>query len=86
MFLTGFQRLIATLKSPCEIPSKNRLMDEFLPRIYDCVKEQLQPEISTINSEMSLSVEDWQSSSGDIYSTVSIHFASVKIIINYKML
>lgn len=74
----GFQRLIATIKSPCEIPSKNRLMDEFLPRIYDSVKEQLQPEISNINSEFSLSVEDWESSSGDIYSTVSMHFAQLE--------
>ncbi|CAH1406444.1 unnamed protein product [Nezara viridula] len=73
----GFQRLVATLKSPCEIPSKSRLTEEFIPKIYDSVKEQLGPEISIINFEISLSVEDWVSSSGDTYSTVSMHYAQM---------
>lgn len=52
-------------------------MDEFIPKIYDCVKEQLQTDLMNLNCEMSLSIEDWESSSGDIYSTVSLHYAMV---------
>lgn len=36
-------------------------------------------EISSLSSPVSLSIEDWISSSGDLYSTVSIHFISVSI-------
>ncbi|KAK9508718.1 hypothetical protein O3M35_006210 [Rhynocoris fuscipes] len=74
----GFQRLIGTLKSPCEIPSKIHLTEELIPKIYDVVKEQLYVEISSLSAPVSLSIEDWISSSGDLYSTVSIHFISFK--------
>ncbi|BET01812.1 ZnF_BED [Nesidiocoris tenuis] len=70
----GFQRLIGTLKSPCEIPSKALLTDELIPKIYDVVKQQVLQEISTLTVNTSLSIEDWVSSCGDNYSTVSIHF------------
>ncbi|KAL1122066.1 hypothetical protein AAG570_003472 [Ranatra chinensis] len=72
----GFQRLIATLKSPCEIPSKIRLAEEIIPRMFSSVKEHLLPEIDSLALDISLSVEDWVSSSGDVYSTVSIHYIS----------
>ncbi|XP_014241140.1 zinc finger BED domain-containing protein 1-like isoform X2 [Cimex lectularius] len=74
----GFQRLIGTLKSPCEIPSKALLTDDLIPKIFDVVKEQVNIEVSTLTSNISLSVEDWYSSSGDCYSTVSIHFITNK--------
>lgn len=74
----GFQRLIGTLKSPCEIPSKSHLTEELIPKIYEVVKDQLFIEISSLTSPVSLSIEDWISSSGDLYSTVSIHFISSK--------
>ncbi|CAA9998683.1 unnamed protein product [Nesidiocoris tenuis] len=73
----GFQRLIGTLKSPCEIPSKALLTDELIPKIYDVVKQQVLQEISTLTVNTSLSIEDWVSSCGDNYSTVSIHFITV---------
>uniref|UniRef100_A0A0A9WWE7 Zinc finger BED domain-containing protein 1 n=3 Tax=Lygus hesperus TaxID=30085 RepID=A0A0A9WWE7_LYGHE len=74
----GFQRLIGTLKSPCEIPSKALLTDELIPKIYDVVKDQLHQEISTLTVNTSLSIEDWVSSCGDHYSTVSIHFITAR--------
>nr|XP_014270597.1 zinc finger BED domain-containing protein 1-like isoform X2 [Halyomorpha halys] len=70
----GFQRLVGTLKSPCEIPKKSYLTDELIPNIYDVVKEQLYMEIASLSCSISLSVEDWISSSGDYYSTIALHF------------
>jgi hypothetical protein len=44
----GFQRLIATLRSPCEIPSKTKLEEELIPKIYDSFKEAVQSTVACI--------------------------------------
>ena len=44
----GFQRLIATLKSPCEIPSKTKLEEELIPKIYDSFKEAVQCSVASV--------------------------------------
>ena len=35
----GFQRLLVTLKSPCEIPSTMKLTYDLIPKIYKSTKE-----------------------------------------------
>uniref|UniRef100_A0A1B6KMC0 BED-type domain-containing protein n=1 Tax=Graphocephala atropunctata TaxID=36148 RepID=A0A1B6KMC0_9HEMI len=68
----GFQRLIATLKSPCEIPSKNKLVEEVIPRVYDHHKEGILEVVRNHKREVSLAVEEWESASGESYVTFSI--------------
>lgn len=70
----GFQRLIATLRSPCEIPSKTKLEEEIIPRIYDTFKESVQSVVSCHQGEMGLSVEEWNSANGESFITISVHF------------
>lgn len=70
----GFQRLVGTLKSPCEIPKKSYLTDELIPNIYDVVKDQLYQEIACLQTATSLSIEDWVASTGETYSTISLHY------------
>lgn len=47
----GFQRLIATLRSPCEIPSKTKLEEELIPKIYESFKEAVQSTVACIPGE-----------------------------------
>lgn len=47
----GFQRLIATLRSPCEIPSKTKLEEELVPKIYDSFKEAVMSTVACIPGE-----------------------------------
>ena len=73
----GFQRLIATLRSPCEIPSKSKLAEDVIPKIYETFKESLLENLQLITSEVALSVEEWDSSSGETYLTFAVHFIQV---------
>ncbi|XP_054290124.1 E3 SUMO-protein ligase ZBED1-like isoform X2 [Macrosteles quadrilineatus] len=68
----GFQRLIATLKSPCEIPSKSKLMDEVIPTNYDKYKETLQETLLNLKTDVALTVEEWDSAIGESYITFSV--------------
>uniref|UniRef100_A0A1B6J4V3 BED-type domain-containing protein n=3 Tax=Homalodisca liturata TaxID=320908 RepID=A0A1B6J4V3_9HEMI len=68
----GFQRLIATLKSPCEIPSKTKLVEEVIPRVYEHHREGIQDVVRSLKREVSLAVEEWESSSKESYVTFSI--------------
>lgn len=47
------------------------------------VKDQLHQEIANLTVHTSLSIEDWVSSCGDHYSTVSIHFITVSSILKF---
>lgn len=68
----GCQRFIATLKSPCEIPSKSKLVEEVLPKMYDTVKEQAQSAVHSVKTEVALTVEEWDAINGETYVTFSI--------------
>lgn len=70
----GFQRLIATLRSPCEIPSKTKLEEELIPKIYDSFKEAVMSTVACIPGEVGLSVEEWSSGNGEVFVTVSAHY------------
>ncbi|XP_039276985.1 E3 SUMO-protein ligase ZBED1 isoform X2 [Nilaparvata lugens] len=71
----GFQRLVATLRSPCEIPSKANLIDDILPRMYDSCRDQLKEALALCTScHFAVSFEEWQAACGDAYITMSLHF------------
>lgn len=70
----GFQRLVATLRSPCEIPSKNKLEEEIIPKIYDTFRESVVTSLSCIASEIGLTIEEWKSNSDENFVTVSIYY------------
>ncbi|KAL6447372.1 hypothetical protein ACFW04_001530 [Cataglyphis niger] len=70
----GFQRLVATLRSPCEIPSKNKLEEEIIPRIYDTFRESVAASLSCIASELALTIEEWKSNNDEHFVTVSIYY------------
>ncbi|XP_034938435.1 zinc finger BED domain-containing protein 1-like [Chelonus insularis] len=70
----GFQRLIATLKSPCEIPSKHKLEEEIIPKVYDTFRESVATNLSCINTEMGLTIEEWKSNSDENFVTISIYY------------
>lgn len=73
----GFQRLVATLRSPCEIPSKLRLMDDVIPKIYDTFKETVLENLNSAVGDVSISIEEWKSASGETFVTISAHFLQV---------
>ncbi|XP_075217394.1 E3 SUMO-protein ligase ZBED1-like [Lycorma delicatula] len=70
----GFQRLVATLRSPCEIPSKLRLVDDVIPKIYDTYRETVVVSLNSVVGDVTISIEEWESASSEIYITVSAHF------------
>uniref|UniRef100_A0A1B6E804 HAT C-terminal dimerisation domain-containing protein n=1 Tax=Clastoptera arizonana TaxID=38151 RepID=A0A1B6E804_9HEMI len=70
----GFQRLLATLKSPCEIPVKSKLTEEVIPKVYETFKESVLESLHQMINDISLSVEEWKSLNGEEYLTISIHF------------
>ena len=70
----GFQRLIATLRSPCEIPSKGRLIDEILPSMHCQLKESEQTFFQVYSGDYGITVEEWISHNGEIFVTFSIHY------------
>lgn len=74
----GFQRLVATLRSPCEIPSKNKLEEEIIPRIYDNFRESVASSLSCITSEIALTIEEWKSNNEEYFMTVSIYYQNTE--------
>lgn len=83
----GFQRLVATLRSPCEIPSKSKLEDEIIPRIYDTFKESIAASFACLTSEVSLAVEEWRSNSGETFFTFLIFYQNPgEIVLESKIL
>lgn len=74
----GFQRLVATLRSPCEIPSKNKLEEEIIPRIYTTFRESVAGSISCITSELALTVEEWKSNNNENFVTISIYYQNIE--------
>lgn len=60
----GFQRLIATLRSPCEIPSKGRLVDEILPSMQCHLKESEQEVLQLFSGDYGITIEEWASNNG----------------------
>ncbi|XP_018403696.1 PREDICTED: zinc finger BED domain-containing protein 1 [Cyphomyrmex costatus] len=70
----GFQRLVATLRSPCEIPSKNKLEEEIIPRIYDNFRESVATSLSYIASELALTIEEWRSNNNENFVTMSVYY------------
>ncbi|OXU16708.1 hypothetical protein TSAR_016529 [Trichomalopsis sarcophagae] len=72
----GFQRLIATLKSPCQIPSKNSLEKEIIPTTYNTFRETILSNISSLTSEVSLAVEEWTSNFGESFFSFLIYYQS----------
>ncbi|XP_043271591.1 E3 SUMO-protein ligase ZBED1-like isoform X2 [Venturia canescens] len=73
----GFQRLVATLRSPCEIPSKNKLEDELIPKVYETFRESVAANLACVNGEFGLAVEEWRSNSGEYFVTLSLYYQNV---------
>lgn len=76
----GFQRLIATLKSPCEIPGKYKLEQEIIPRIYETTRASVLDTISNSCSTFALGIEEWKCSSSNVYITISVFFQQVTLL------
>lgn len=70
----GFQRLVATLRSPCEIPSKNKLEEEIVPKIYDTFRDSVVAVLSCVTSDVGLTIEEWKSNSNENFVTMSIYY------------
>ncbi|XP_011149169.1 zinc finger BED domain-containing protein 1 isoform X2 [Harpegnathos saltator] len=70
----GFQRLVATLRSPCEIPSKNKLEEEIIPKIYETFRISVVGVLSDITSDVGLTMEEWKSNSDENFITMSIYY------------
>jgi len=62
----GFQRLVATLRSPCEIPSTARLINEILPALYNQVKDGVRTILANHEENIGLSLEEWASREGKV--------------------
>ncbi|KZC14087.1 PREDICTED: zinc finger BED domain-containing protein 1-like [Dufourea novaeangliae] len=73
----GFQRLVATLRSPCEIPNKNKLEDEIIPKIYDTFRESVATTLTCVTGEVGLTVEEWRSNSDERFVTISVYYQNV---------
>jgi len=73
----GFQRLIATLRSPCEIPGKYKLEQCIIPRIYETTRSTVLNSISNSCSTFALGIEEWKCSSLNVYITISVFFQQV---------
>lgn len=70
----GFQRLIATLKSPCEIPSRGRLIEEILPSMQCHIKETEQTFLQMFSGDYGVTIEEWVSNNDEVFLTFSIHY------------
>lgn len=70
----GFQRLIATLRSPCEIPSRGRLVDEILPSMQCHLKETEQAYLQLFNGDYGITIEEWSSHNDEIFLTFGLHY------------
>lgn len=79
----GFQRLIATLRSPCEIPGKYKLEQDIIPRIYETSRAAVLSTIANSCSTYALGIEEWTCSNSNTYITISVFFQEV--ILNCKL-
>ncbi|XP_050542779.1 E3 SUMO-protein ligase ZBED1 isoform X2 [Daktulosphaira vitifoliae] len=70
----GFQRLIATLRSPCEIPGKYKLEQDIIPRIYETSRAAVLNTIANSCSTYALGIEEWTCSNSNTYITISVFF------------
>lgn len=83
----GFQKLVATLKSPCEIPSKSKLEDDILPKIYENYKDSILHNLSCLNAEIGLAIEEWKSNAKETFVTFSIYYQHPgETTLDYKVL
>ncbi|XP_012528947.1 zinc finger BED domain-containing protein 1 [Monomorium pharaonis] len=83
----GFQRLVATLRSPCEIPSKNKLEEEIIPRIYDNFRDSVVNSLSCVATELALTIEEWRSNNDESFVTVSVYYQNNgEATLEYKVL
>lgn len=73
----GFQRLIATLRSPCEIPGKYKLEQDIIPRIYETTRASVLNCIANSCSTFALGIEEWRCTSSNLYITISVFFQQV---------
>lgn len=69
----GFQRLVATLKSPCQIPCKDKLEEEIIPKYYDNFREIISG-IFSLTNDISLAIEEWTSNYGENFFTFLIYY------------
>lgn len=74
----GFQRLLAYMKSPCEIPSKSKLVEDLIPQVYQTFKETVLHTLNTIKTNITLCVEEWESTNGDAFITFSVSYIQVR--------
>ncbi|KAL0281371.1 UNVERIFIED_CONTAM: hypothetical protein PYX00_002376 [Menopon gallinae] len=82
----GFQRLLVTLKSPCEIPSTMKLTYDLIPKIYKTTKENLQAEIYNLTSDFGLTLEEWTSINNQVFLTISVYYQNANNTAEYKVL
>ncbi|XP_022190822.2 E3 SUMO-protein ligase ZBED1 [Nilaparvata lugens] len=69
----GFQRMLASLHSPCLIPSKERFLQETLPLLLKTHKDDLKASLSSC-SMYSLTIEEWKSDVCGTHVTFSVQF------------
>jgi len=74
----GFQRLVATLHSPCEIPSQNKLQKEIIPKIYHTFRESVAGLLACITSEIALTFEEWKTKKNESYVTISVYYLNIE--------
>lgn len=74
----GFQRLVATLRSPCEIPSKNKLEEDIIPKIYGNFRESVVDSLSCVTSELALTIEEWRSNNSENFVTLSVYYQNAE--------
>ena len=83
----GFQKLVATLRSPCEIPSKNKLEEDILPKIYENYKDSILHNLSLLNTEIGLAVEEWKTNTEESYVTFSVYYQNPgEVSLDFKVL
>lgn len=70
----GFQKFVATLRSPCEIPSKNKLEFDILPKMYESYKESMIHNLVHLNLEIGLAIEEWISNTKETFVTFAIYY------------
>lgn len=75
----GFQRLVATLRSPCEIPSKAKLVEDIIPKLYDSFREVIQENINSASPDVTIGIEEWCSDNGQINVTITVHFLMLPV-------
>lgn len=79
--MAGFQRLVATLRSPCEIPSRIKLIEDVIPKLYDTYRESIKKNLSGVSSNITIGIEEWTSDYGQINVTVTAHYLLVSLLL-----